>query len=113
MDMVLGVDTISALGGADMRYERGRFHQVVFGVSCAVTETKHPLSYGTVSREEDNVGLGIGEYPSYPWRRKVFYREVENWIARGWMVKHDPARHEPYRSTSRLLPSGHAWTIVP
>ena len=127
MDRVLGVDTISVVGGADLRYERGRLHQVVFGTSCAVTETKHPLPYVTVSREEDNVvldmddgtvrwhqdigylepkqplGSGIGEYPSYLWRRKVFYHEVENWIARGWMVKQDPACHEPPVSVLPIL----------
>ena len=33
----------------------------------------------------------------------MFYHEVENWIARGWMFKHDPARHEPPVSVLPIL----------
>ena len=76
MGMVLGVDTISALGGVDMRYERGRLHQVVFGTSCAVTETKHPLPYVTVSREEDNVVLDMGD-GTVRWHQDEGYWELD------------------------------------
>ena len=61
MGLVLGVDTISALGRMDMRYESGCLHQVVFGTSCAVTETKHSLPYVTVSLEENNVALDMDD----------------------------------------------------
>ena len=76
MDMVLGVDTISALGGVGMRYERGHLHQVVFGTSCAVTETKHPLPYVTVSREEDNVVLDMDD-GTVRWHQDKGYWELD------------------------------------
>ena len=40
VDMVVSMDTISALGGVDMRYGDGRLRQVVFGVSCAVADNQ-------------------------------------------------------------------------
>ena len=84
-DVVMGVDTISSLGGVDLKYDEGCLTAVQFGLAAAVVEDKHPLPSVSVSSQGNDVVLDMDD-TTVRWKSAEGYWELQ-WK---WQEGHDP-----------------------
>ena len=65
VELVLGVDTISSLGGVSVKYNDGELQKVIFSegtAACASAEAlEHPLPYVTVAKEGQDIILSMDD----------------------------------------------------